>query len=192
MQRQSRLFASVITLVLFAALGATPASRAIADDDQDGSVVGAWTGTASLAGISLTELATINVDGTMAGVDGIFDFCQIPNVPPALVVKASGYFGSWAHIGDSDQIALTFKRLLFACPNTPTSLYGTFFPGQNIGLGTIDVLLTLQHNTKCGDSLMGRYTYQLMTLDGQPVPGGISNGSSGGGGSSRCPRLVNM
>jgi len=186
MKRQWKLFVSALTLATFAAFAVTPTSRAMAQDDQGGSVVGTWTGTALLAGIPLTELANINLDGTMAGVDGIYDFCQIPTVPSALVVKASGYFGSWAHVGNSDEIALTFKRLLFACPNTPTSLYGTFFPGQNIGLGTIEVLLTLQHNTRCGDSLTGRYTYQLTTLDGRLVPGGISNGSIGGGSVSLC------
>jgi hypothetical protein len=181
MQRRSRLFVLAITLATFAAFAVTPTSRAVAQDDQGGSVVGTWTGSFSLTGtpFSFTELGSINLGGTMVGVNGISHFCDNPLVPPALVVDASGYFGSWAQIGNSDEIALTFKRLLFACPETPPSLYGKFFNGQNIGLATIQALLALQH-TRSGDILSGPFTFQFTNfkeLTGLPSDQVVFTGS---------------
>ena len=68
---------------------------------------------------------------------------------------------------------MTFKQLLFAGPNTPTALYGTFYPGQNIGLGTVQAIDVLEH-TKNGDRLTGDFTGQNTRLppplgDGQQV-----------------------
>ena len=68
---------------------------------------------------------------------------------------------------------MTFKQLLFAGPNTPTALYGTFYPGQNIGLGTVQAVDVLEH-TKSGDRITGDFTFQNRRLppplgDGQQV-----------------------
>ena len=184
MQWQSRLFALAITLALLAALAVTPASRAVADDDQDESVVGTWIGTATfdtppgVPPLIEAELASVHRGGIVTGTSGIDHSSQNPFLPPGLVVELSDYFGSWAPIGDSDQIALTFKRLLFAGPNTPSAIYHQLFQGENVGLASIQSVVTLQH-TKSGDILAGPFTFQLTTLDGQPVPAEIGGTGSG-------------
>jgi len=183
MQWQSRLFALAITLALFAALAVTPASRAVADDDQDESVVGTWIGTATfdtppgVPPLIEAELASVHRGGIVTGTSGIDHSSQNPFLPPGLVVELSDYFGSWAPIGDSDQIALTFKRLLFAGPNTPSAIYHQLFQGENVGLASIQSVVTLQH-TKSGDTLKGPFTFQLTTLDG-PVPADMGGTGSG-------------
>src|SRR5215469_13893490 len=160
MQWQSRLFASAITLVLFAVLAVTPTSRAVADDDQDESVVGTWIGAATfdtppgVPPLVEAELASIHRGGIVTGTSGIDHSSQNPFVPPGLVVELSDYFGSWAPAGDAEQIAVTFKRLLFAGPDTPSAIYHQLFPGENVGTASIQSVLTLQH-TKSGDILAG-------------------------------------
>ena len=172
MQRQSRLFASA--LVLFAAFAVTPSSPATADDDENGSVVGSWIGTLTfktppgLKGATFTILANFNRDGTLTGNDGTARSSQLPPelcpAPCPFAVDRGDYFGSWVPIGDSNQIALTFKQLLFAGRNTHTALYGTFFyPGQNIGLGTVQAIDVLEH-TKNSDRLTGDFTGQNTRL----------------------------
>jgi hypothetical protein len=127
MQRQSRLFASAITLVFLAGLAVTPASRAVADDDQEEGAVGTWIGKATFDNppgtppgspqLKETELASIHYGGIVTGTSEINHSSQNPFVPPGLRVELSDYFGSWAPMGDSDRIAVTFKRLLFLGPN---------------------------------------------------------------------------
>jgi hypothetical protein len=94
------------------------------------------------------------------------------------VVDLSDYFDTWAHVGNSGQIAVTFKRLLFAGPQTPSAIYHQLFPGENMGLATIQSVVTLQH-TQSGDVLEGRFTFELTTLDGQPVPAAVGGRGSG-------------
>ena len=184
MQRQSRLSASAITLVLFAALAVMPVSRAVADDNQDGSVVGTWIGAATFDTPPGTrpliemEVASIYPGGIVTGTDEIDHSSQNPFVPPALAVTLSDYFGTWAPIGDSDKIAVTFKRLLFAGPYTPSTIYHQLFQGQNVGMASIQSVVTLQH-TMSGDILSGPFTFQLTTLDGQPVPANMGGRGSG-------------
>jgi hypothetical protein len=72
---------------------------------------------------------------------------------------------------DANQFALTFKRFLFAGANTSTALYGPFFPGQNIGVNTVQAVGTL-HTGIGGDTLSGSFTNQFVNfvnLDGTPV-----------------------
>jgi hypothetical protein len=158
MQRQWRLFASALTLVLFAALVVTPGSPATADD-----CVGSWIGAISFdAGApSIIGQLNINRDGTITGTDGAAHSSQV-KPPPALsafAVDSGGYFGSWVHIG-GNQIGGTIKELLFAGPNTPTQIYGSFFLGQNVGIGTLSAEATCQH-TSSGDVASGPWTLQL-------------------------------
>jgi hypothetical protein len=89
-------------------------------------------------------------------------------VPPVLTIEASDYYGTWAPATGSSQIAITLKRLLFACPNTPTTVYGLSFPGENIGLESIQAVGTVRHTEK-GDTLTGPLTFQLTNLYDQVV-----------------------
>jgi hypothetical protein len=153
-------------------------SDARADEDQGGSIVGTWIGTLSVndSSIVITTLVSFGVGGTAAGTNGDPHNCQNPFVPPVLTVEASDYYGSWAPIIGSNQIALMLKRLLFACPSTPATIYGASFPGENIGLDSIQAVGTVRHS-KNGDTLTGPVTFQLTNLFDQVVFAGSGTAS---------------
>jgi hypothetical protein len=119
-------------------------------------------------------LASVYPGGIVTGTDGIDHSSQNPFVPPALAVNFSDYIGTWASIGDSNKIAITFKRLLFAGPGTPATIYHQLFPGENIGLASIQSVVTLRP-TENGDILEGPFTYQLTNLSGVQVLTGSGN-----------------
>jgi len=185
MERKRRLFLSAFTFVLFTALTMMPTSRAMADDDQGESVVGTWIGKATFdtppgaPPFIEAELASVHHGGIVTGTSGIDHSSQNPFVPPGLAVELSDYLGTWEPIGDSDKIAVTFKRLLFAGPGTPSQIYHQLFLGQNIGQASIQALLTLQQ-TKSGDVLKGPFTFQLTNfkeLTGLPSDQVVLSGS---------------
>jgi hypothetical protein len=69
---------------------------------------------------------------------------------------------------------VTFKRLLFAGPGTPDTIYHQMFLGENVGLASIQAVLNFQQ-TESGDILKGRFTFQLTNLSGvQVLTGGGS------------------
>jgi hypothetical protein len=69
---------------------------------------------------------------------------------------------------DSNQFALTLKRFLFAGTRTPASIYGSFFPGQNVGVLNVQAITTV--NTDEGrDTLTGQATFQFVNLAGEVV-----------------------
>jgi hypothetical protein len=159
----------------------------MAEDDQGESVVGTWIGKATFDNppgtppgtpqLMEAELASVHHGGMVTGTSGIDHSSQNPFVPPGLAVELSDYLGTWEPIGDSDKIAVTFKRLLFLGPNTldpavtaiycpATKCFPGPFPGQNIGRATIQSVLKLQH-TKSGDTLSGPFTFQLTNLKDQ-------------------------
>jgi hypothetical protein len=174
MQRPSRRHLLAVSVLVFALVALTTGARVKADDDQEGSIVGAWIGAATFNTPPGTppfveaELASIYPGGIVTGTSGIDHSSQNPFVPPALAVNLSDYFGTWTRIGDSNQIAITFKRLLFAGTGTPSTIYHQLFLGQNIGLASIQAVLTLQQ-TNNGDILSGPFTFQLKDLSGSKV-----------------------
>lgn len=163
---------SVGLLVLFASM---PSSHVRAQD-QEGSVVGSWINTALVntpAGPQplATEFVAINPGGTFIDTLTIAHSSQNPffTGPFApLAVDFSDAIGTWKPASDSNQIAFTFKRFLFAGANTPASAYGSFFPGQNVGEATIEAVGTLQTSAS-GQTLSGSYTFQLTNLEGTVV-----------------------
>ena len=170
MQRPSWIYLLVVSFVVLTLYSLTPTSQVKADDDLGGSIVGTWIGPLSLndSSIVITELPSFNRGGTIAGTNTFSHNCQNPFLPPVLTVELSDYLGSWAPMADSNQIAITLKRLLFACPNTPAADYGPSFPGQNIGLASIQAVGTVRH-TESGDTLTGPVTFQLTNLFDQVV-----------------------
>ena len=142
MHQQWRPFASALTLMLFAAFAMVPTSHVKADD----SIVGTWIGTLSLnSSIIVTELPSFSGGGTVAGTNTFSHNCQNPFVPSVLMVELSDYYGSWEAIV-SDQFAITLKRLIFACANgsTPVQIYHWSFPGQNVGIVSIQAVGTVK------------------------------------------------
>ena len=178
MQRQWRLFVPALTFVLFEAFAMAPTSPVKADDEQTESIVGTWIGPLSLNNSSLviTELPSFGPGGTVAGTNTFSHNCQNPSLPPVLTVELSDYFGSWAPIAGSNQFAITAKRLVFACPNTPAASYGPSFPGQNVGIVSIQAVGTVK-NTENGDTLTGPVTFQLTNLSDQVVFAGSGTAS---------------
>lgn len=175
MRRQFGLYSLVFGIVLLGLFAVVPKSRVEAQDEQ-GSVVGSWINTVTVntpAGSQplATEFVAINPGGTFIDTLTIAHSSQNPffTGPFApLAVDFSDAIGTWKPAGDSNQIAFTFKRFLFAGANTPVSAYGSFFPGQNVGEATIEALGTLQ-TTANGQTLSGSYTFQLTNLHGTVV-----------------------
>jgi hypothetical protein len=177
MERKRRLFLSAFTLVAFSAFAATPTSQVKANDDQDESIVGTWMGSLSLDNSPfppITELPSFSRGGTVAGTNSFSHNCQNPF--PVLTVEIGDYFGSWAAMAGSNKIAITLKRLLFACTNTPVAIYYQSFPGQNVGILSVQAVGTVQH-TKKGDTLTGPVTFQLTNLFDEVVFAGSGTAS---------------
>lgn len=120
----------------------------------------------------ITELLSINPGGTFIDTLSIAHSSQNPlfSGPFApLAVDFGDAFGTWKQRGDdSNQFAITFKRLLFAGANTPTAIYGACFPGQHVGSASIQAVATLRHGEHW-DTLTGPFTFQLTNLDGRVV-----------------------
>jgi hypothetical protein len=118
-----------------------------------------------------TDVIAFNSGGTLTGASSAFNAhtSENPFLPAPLVVDTSDAYGTWSLEGDdSNQIALTFRRFLFAGANTSTALYGSFFPGENVGVNTVQAVGTF-HTGSEGDSLAGSFTNQLVNLGGTNV-----------------------
>ncbi len=177
MQRQSRLYLLALSIVLVALFASMPRSHVKAQNQQ-GSIVGTWIITATVntppgaPPFVFTELASFNPGGIFIDTFSLDHNSANPFVPPPLAVDFSDKFGTWEEVGDSGQFAITFKEFLFAGANTPTTLYGPiFFPGQNVGVATVEAVATLQ-TTGSGQTLSGPFTFQLTNLQETVVGAG--------------------
>jgi hypothetical protein len=118
-----------------------------------------------------TDLIAFNSGGTLTAASSTFNAhtSENPLLPPPLVVDTSDGYGNWKPEGDdAKQFALTFNRFLFAGANTSTALYGSFFPGQNVGVNAVQAVGIFQTG-KNGDSLTGSFTNQFVNLGGEVV-----------------------
>ena len=118
-----------------------------------------------------TDMIAFNSGGTLTAASSTFNAhtSQNPNLPPPLLVDTSDGCGNWKPEGeDSKRFALTFNRFLFAGANTSTVLYGSFFPGQNVGVNAVQAVGIFQTG-KNGDSLTGSFTNQFVNLGGEVV-----------------------
>lgn len=160
--------------VVLALLVLMPSSHAKAEEE---SIVGTWFNTVLVNTPSgpvpfTTELVTVNPRGTFIDTLSIAHSSQNPSFtgPLApLAVDFSDALGIWKPTGDLNQFAFTFKRFLFAGATVP-SVYGPgpFFPGENIGMATIEAVGTLQTSAG-GQILAGPFTFQLTNLQGTVV-----------------------
>jgi hypothetical protein len=166
--------ACIALLALLAVVRLTPSSPVKADG---GSIVGTWILTVTVntppgaPPFVETELTAINPGGTFTLTGTAFNAhsSENPFLPPPLAADFSDGYGTWKQTGDdSNQFALTFKRLIFAGANTPTAAYGSFFPGENVGVATIEAVATLQ-TSAAGQTLTGPFTFQLRNLQGTQV-----------------------
>ena len=176
MRRQLGLYLFTLSIVLLGLFASMAGSHVKADGDQRGSIAGTWINTATIntppgtPPFVFTELFSLNPGGTFIDTFSLDHNSANPFVPPPLAVDFSVKFGTWKDVGDSE-FAVTFKEFLFAGANTPTALYGSFFPGQNVGVGTVEAVATLQTGDG-GDTLTGPFTFQLTNLQGTVVLAG--------------------
>ena len=173
--RKLGLYIGASCIVVSALLASMPNAYANADDDR--SIVGTWIFTITLsqppelAGFVFTDLVAINRGGTFTNTSTVSHAhsSENPFLPPPAVVDVSDGYGAWKRVGDdSNQFALTLKRFLFAGARTPTALYGSFFPGQNVGELNVQLVATV-HTGERGDTLMGQGTFQFVNLAGEVV-----------------------
>jgi len=179
MLRRSRGYLLAIHFFASALFGLTLASKANAEDDDDGSVVGTWIITAELApGFVETEFTTFNPGGTITLTSSVFNphISLNPFLPPFLVVDISDGYGRLRREGASNRFAGTFKRLLFAGARTDPNLYGEFFVGQHVGVAAIQFVLTLRHGPD-GDTMDGPFTFQARNLRNEVVGTGSGTAS---------------
>lgn len=182
--RKLGLYVAAACIVVSALLASMPNSHVKADEDQQGSIVGTWIGRAKVntppgtPPFVFTVVTAFNPGGTVTQTNGAFNAhsSENPFLPPPLVVDESDQYGIWKRLEDSNQFAVTFKALLFAGANTPTALYGSFFPGQNVGEVAIQAVLTL-HLGDDSDTLEGPFTFQITNLGGTVVSGGSGSGT---------------
>ena len=167
--------ACIVLLAVFALVRLTPSSPVKADEGS--SIVGTWivavaVNTPSGSQPFATELASFNPGGTFIDTISLAHSSQNPFFTGPLAPLAADFsdaFGTWKQVGDdSNQFAATFKRFIFAGANTPTSAYGSFFPGQNVGVATIEAVATLETGAS-GQTLTGPFTFQLTNLQGTVV-----------------------
>jgi hypothetical protein len=142
---------------------------------DNSSLVGTWIVTVTVntppgaPPFVFTDLISFNSGGTLTATSTAFNAhtSENPFLPAPLVVDTSDGYGVWKPIGEeSNQFAATFQRFLFAGANTSTALYGSFFPGQNIGVDNVEAVATL-HTGEGGDTLTGAFTTQFINLSGQ-------------------------
>lgn len=177
MRRQLGLYLLTFSIVLLGLFPLMP-SWHVKADNQQGSVVGTWIATITVNTPSgpqpfATELASFNPGGIFTDAISIAFSSQNPSFTgpfTALAVDFSDALGTWKQVGDdSNHFAMTFKRFLYAGANTPTAVYGSFFPGQNIGMATIEAVGTLQTNASGQTTATGPFTFQLTNFAGDVV-----------------------
>ena len=169
------LSATVALAIFVATLGSTHTTRA--QNQQQGSVVGTWVvsvnvntpgGPVPLA----TEFVSFNPGGVFVDAISIAFNAENPALAGTpLAANFSDAFGSWKPVGDASQFAATFKRFIYAAPNSPTAAYGSFFPGQNVGQATIEAVGGIQFSSS-GQILVGSFTFQFTNLQGAVVLAG--------------------
>ena len=164
------LSATVALATMVATLGSLHTTHA--QNQSGGSVVGTWLNSVSVdvgngASVHLAdEFVTFGPGGTFADIFSIAFNGENPAFAgTALAANFSDALGSWRSVGDESQVVGTFQRFIFATPNTPP-VYGPFFPGQNVGVATVEFAGALSSS---GQVLAGSFTFQFTDLHGNVV-----------------------
>jgi hypothetical protein len=153
-------------------LAAFLASARVQADDQG--IVGTWIVTVTVSTppgappFVFTDFIAFNQGGTLTAASSAFNAhtSENPFLPPPLVVDTSDGYGAWKSTDDdSDRVAITFKRFLFAGAATSLKIYGPFVPAQYVGVNAVQAVGTLRDR----DHLAGSFTTQFTNLAGQPT-----------------------
>ena len=164
-----KLAFGIVSIAVLSLAPFMPSARAQAGNQ---SIVGTWTVTVTVntppgaPPFVFTDLSAFNQGGTLTAASSAFNAhtSENPFLPAPLVVDTSDGYGVWKSAGDdSSQVAITFKRFLFA--GVATSSYAFLFPGQYVGINAVQAVGTLQD----ADQLAGSFTTQFTNLAGQPT-----------------------
>src|SRR6516164_823384 len=159
----------IVSIVLLSLAPFMPSARAHAGNQ---SIVGTWTVTVTVntppgaPPFVFTDLIAFNQGGTLTAASSAFNAhtSENPFLPAPLVGDTSDGYGVWKSTDDdSNAVAITFQRFLFAGP--ATSSYAFLFPGQYVGINAVQAVGTLQD----ADQLAGSFTTQFTNLAGQPT-----------------------
>jgi hypothetical protein len=148
-----------------------PSARAQADNQR---IVGTWIVTVTVSTppgappFVFTDFIAFNQGGTLTAASSAFNAHTSENphlLPlPPLVVDTSDGYGVWKSTDDdSDRVAITFERFLFAGAATSQNIYGPFVAAQYVGVNTVQAVGTLQD----ADDLAGSFTTEFKNLGGQ-------------------------
>jgi hypothetical protein len=164
-----KLALGTVSIVLLSLSPFMPSARAQASEQ---SIVGTWTVTVTVntppgaPPFVFTDFIAFNQGGTLTAASSAFNAhtSENPFLPAPLIVDTSDGYGVWQSTGDdSNRVAITFKRFLFA--GAATSSYVFSFPGQYVGVNAVQAVGTLQG----ADHLAGSFTTQFTNLAGQPT-----------------------
>ena len=160
-----KLAFGIVSIVLLSLAPFMPSARAQADNQ---SIVGTWTVTVTVntppgaPPFVFTDLIAFNQGGTLTAASSAFNAhtSENPFLPAPLIVDTSDGYGVWKSTDDdSNRVAITFKRFLFA--GAATSSYAFSFPGQYVGVNAVQAEGTLQNGV-----LAGSFTTQFTNLGG--------------------------
>src|SRR5215469_10279938 len=163
-----RLALGIASIVLSLAAFLASAS---AQADTKG-IVGTWIVTVTVntppgaPPFVFTDLIAFNKGGTLTAASSEFNAhtSENPFLPAPLVVDTSDGYGVWKSTDDdSDRVAITFRRFLFA--GAATSSYAFSFPGQYVGENAVQAVGILQDV----DHITGSFTTQFTNLAGKPT-----------------------
>jgi hypothetical protein len=152
----------IVTIVSLSLGPFMPSARAQAGNQ---SVVGTWTVTVTVntppgaPPFVFTDLFAFNQGGTLTAASNAFNAhtSENPYLPAPFVVDTSDGYGVWKSAGDdSSQVAITFKRFLFA--GVATSYYAFSFPGQYVGVNAVHAVGTIRD----ADHLAGSFTTEFI------------------------------
>jgi len=158
----------IVSIVLLSLAPFMPSASAHAGNQ---SIVGTWTVTVTVntppgaPPFVFTDLIAFNQGGTLTAASSAFNAhsSENPFLPPPLVVDTSDGYGVWKSTDDdSNRVAITFNRFLFA--GAATSSYAFSFPGQYVGVNAVQAVGTLRD----ADHLAGSFTTEFAPLVGQP------------------------
>ena len=157
----------IVSIVLLSLAPFMPSARAQAGNQ---SIVGTWTVTVTVntpkgaPPFVFTDFIAFNQGGTLSAASSAFNAhtSENPYLPAPFVVDTSDGYGVWKSAGDdSNAVAITFQRFLFAGAASSQALYGPFVPGQYVGTNAVQAEGTLQNGV-----LAGSFTTQFTNLGG--------------------------
>jgi hypothetical protein len=174
-----RFFAyAFAAFMMLATIVAAPQAQAH-DHNSDRSIVGTWILTTTFdmppgaPPFIVHEFAQFNEGGTFLGNFELDNNSANPLAPPPFAVDFSTKYGSWKQKWHgSPQYNVILQEYIIAGQNTPTAIYGEFYPGQTVGIVTVKATPALNRR---GDTFNGPFSYEFKNMAGDLLFAGTGN-----------------